>query len=323
MRILILPGNDRNGRRMGVGIGTLLFAGFLMVLLSSAIGLAAYRINVFLSKDMESTLDDVRIAELREELRERHWELLDRKDELVHARQEVQDHIDALGIKLGEIQAQMFRINALGQRLAEMSGIDKDEFDFSRNPGIGGLADETAAAESYDYPEFLARLDELQLMLQYDENRLSVMESLLMDDKISRTMFPDAWPVKGGWISSLFGYRSDPFTGKKAFHSGLDIAGRRGSAVQAAAAGVVTHSGSKRGYGKSVEIRHANGYSTRYAHCRGGVGRGRRQDREGTADRHGGEHRPLYRASPAFRGHQGRSSGQSEEVSPGFPLAAH
>jgi murein DD-endopeptidase MepM/ murein hydrolase activator NlpD len=267
MRILILRGNDRNGGRAGMGLGTLLFAGFLTVLLSTAIGLAAYRINVFLSKDMDSVLDDVRIAELREELRERHWDLLDRKDELAGARQEVQDHIDALGIKLGEIQAQMFRINALGQRLAEMSGIDKDEFDFSHTPGIGGIAEDGSTADSYEYPEFLARLDELQLMIQYDENRLAVMESLLMDEKISRTMFPDAWPVKGGWISSLFGYRSDPFTGKKAFHSGLDIAGRKGSAVQAAAAGVVVHAGRKRGYGNSVEIRHANGYSTRYAHA--------------------------------------------------------
>src|SRR5690606_34837156 len=105
------------------------------------------------------------------------------------------------------------------------------------------------------------------LRLQYDENRLAVMESLLIDKKVSRTMFPDAWPVKTGWMSSLFGYRSDPFTGRKAFHSGVDIAGRRGSSIQAAAAGVVIHAGRESGYGESVVVQHANGYSTRYAHA--------------------------------------------------------
>lgn len=267
MRIVILPGNDRNGRRAGLGVGTLLFTFFLMVLLSTAIGLAAYRINVFLSKDMDSVLDDVRIAELREELRERHWDLTDRKEELDAARSEVQNHLDALGIQLGELQAQMFRINALGQRLADISGLDQGEFDFEEAPGVGGIAENGDVLESYEYPEFLARLDDVQMKLQYDENRLSVMESLLMDKKVSRTMFPDAWPVKGGWLSSLFGYRNDPFTGRKAFHSGVDIAGRRDSPIQAAAAGVVVHAGKHAGYGQSVVVQHANGYSTRYAHA--------------------------------------------------------
>ncbi len=267
MRIVILPGHDRNGRRVGLGPVTLLVSLFLVVLLGAAIGLSAYRINVFLSKDMDSVLDDVRIAELREELRERRWDLVERKEDLAATRGEVQDHLDALGVRLGEIQAQMFRVNALGQRLTEISGIERGEFDFSSVPGTGGIAEDGAAGESYEYPEFLARLDDLAMQLQYDENRLAVMESLLMDKKVSRTMFPDAWPVKGGWLSSLFGYRSDPFTGKKTFHSGVDIAGRKDSPIQAAAAGVVVHAGRRAGYGESLVVQHANGYSTRYAHA--------------------------------------------------------
>jgi len=266
MRIVILPGDDRNGRA-GVGPLTLLFTLFLVVLLGGAIGLAAYRINVFLSGDMESVLDDVRIAELREGLRERRWDLVERKEDLESVRKEVQNHIDALGVRLGELQAQMFRINGLGQRLSELSGLEAGEFDFSIEPGVGGIPDESGSSESYEYPEFLARLDDIQLRLQYDENRLAVMESLLIDKKVSRTMFPDAWPVKSGWMSSLFGYRSDPFTGRKAFHSGVDIAGRRGSPIQSAAAGVVIHAGRESGYGASVVVQHANGYSTRYAHA--------------------------------------------------------
>lgn len=266
MRIVVLPGNDRNGRRVGLGVGALLFTFFLMVLLSGAIGLSAYRINVFLSKDMDSVLDDVRIAQLREDLRERHWELTARKEEIDAVRREVQNHIDALGVQLGSIQAQMFRVNALGQRLTEVSGLDQGEFDFSEVPGTGGFADQDAVSESYEYPEFLARLDDLRMQLQYDENSLAVMESLLMDKKISRTMFPDAWPVKGGWVSSLFGYRTDPFTGRRAYHSGMDIAARRQTPIQAAAAGVVVQAGRDGGYGETVLLQHANGYSTRYAH---------------------------------------------------------
>ncbi|KAA3632515.1 MAG: hypothetical protein DWQ08_03405 [Proteobacteria bacterium] len=267
MRIVILPGDDRNGRRAGIGLGMLLFTFFLMVLLSGAIGLVAYRIDVFLSKDMDSVLDDVRIAELREDLREQHWDLIERKDDLDAARREVQNHLDALGIKLGELQAHMFRINGLGQRLADISGLDQGEFNFDESPGVGGISDTGRPSESYEYPEFLARLDDVQMKLQYDENRLAAMEALLMDKKISRTMFPDAWPVKSGWMSSLFGYRTDPFTGRKAFHAGVDIAGRKGSPIQAAAAGVVVHAGKHAGYGHSVVVQHANGYSTRYAHA--------------------------------------------------------
>ena len=142
MRIVILPGNDRNGRRLGLGLGTLAFTFLLMVLLSAAIGLSAYRINVFLSTDMNSVLDDVRIAQLREDLRERSWELMERKEDLATVRKEVQNHLDALGVRLGEIQAQMFRINALGQRLADISGLDKGEFAFDSTPGTGGIPDE-------------------------------------------------------------------------------------------------------------------------------------------------------------------------------------
>ncbi len=266
MRILVLSDEGRNGRRMRIGLGLVLFTLGLVILLSGAIGLVAYRINVFLSKDMESVLDDVRIVQMREDLSDRHWDLVDRKEEITDVREEIQNHLDALGVKLGEFQAQMFRINALGQRLTEISGLDKGEFDFSTTPGTGGVAGDGEQSQSYEFPEFLARLDDVSMRLQYDENRLAVLESMLMDRKVNRTLFPDAWPVKGGWISSLFGYRSDPFSGKKAFHSGMDIAGRRGLPIQAAASGVVVQSGKRRGYGLSVELKHGNGFSTLYAH---------------------------------------------------------
>lgn len=265
MRLVIQTDNDRGGRRIRLGLGVVFFSLCLTILLSGAIGSAAYRINLFLSKDMESVLDDTRLVQLREDLSERRWDLIDRKEELGEARADIQRHIDALGVKLGEIQAQMFRLNALGQHLTEVASLNQGEFDFSTAPGVGGIGE--TATDSYEYPEFLARLDDVAMRLQYDENRLAALESLLMDKKINRTMFPDAWPVDGGWMSSLFGYRTDPFTGKRAFHAGVDIAGRKGAAIQAAAAGVVVHAGKRSGYGLSVQLKHANGYSTMYAHA--------------------------------------------------------
>ena len=265
MRLVIQTDNAQGDKRIRLSIGIVIFVVCLSTLLSAAIGLVAFRINVFLSKDMDSVLDDVRIVELREQLGERRWDLVDRKEEISDVRDDIQNRIDGLAVKLGEIQAQMFRLNSLGQRLTEVAGIEQsEEFDFSKTPGVGGVL---SSSESYQYPEFLARLDDVAMRLQHDENRLAVLESLLLDNKITRTMFPDAWPVDGGWMSSLFGYRTDPFTGKKAFHGGVDIAGRKGSAIQAAAAGVVTHSERKAGYGLSVKVRHAGGYTTVYAHA--------------------------------------------------------
>ncbi|MFT5115272.1 MAG: murein DD-endopeptidase MepM/ murein hydrolase activator NlpD [Parasphingorhabdus sp.] len=267
MRIVLLADDGSNGRGVRLGAGVAVFTLFLTILLSSAIGLMADRINSFLSKDMQSVLDDVRIVELREELKERHWDLVDRKEEIARTREEIRDRLNSLGLKFGQLQAQTFRLEAMGQRLTQLADVDPTEFNFHQAPGVGGVNPDGSPQESYEYPEFLAMLDQLQLKLQFDENGLSVLESLLMDQKNNQTMFPDAWPVKGGWISSLFGYRNDPFSGKKAFHAGVDIAGSSGSLIQAAASGIVVQSGKRSGYGNSVKIKHANGYTTLYAHA--------------------------------------------------------
>jgi len=73
-------------------------------------------------------------------------------------------------------------------------------------------------------------------------------------------------PVAGGWISSHFGRRQDPFTGRPAVHRGLDFAGLDNSAILAVAPGVVTWSGRRQGYGNVIEIDHGRGWVTRYGH---------------------------------------------------------
>ena len=96
--------------------------------------------------------------------------------------------------------------------------------------------------------------------------RLDALQLLLLDRNLEQERTPAGWPVNSGWISSGFGERNDPFTGKKARHNGLDFAGIKGSEIVAVASGAVTWSGSRQGYGKLLEIDHGNGYLTRYAH---------------------------------------------------------
>jgi murein DD-endopeptidase MepM/ murein hydrolase activator NlpD len=80
---------------------------------------------------------------------------------------------------------------------------------------------------------------------------------------------PNTLPASMDYISSGFGYRSDPFSGEGAFHAGLDFKGPFGAPIYAAAKGTVRFVGQKQGYGNCVEIDHGNGLMTRYAHMSG------------------------------------------------------
>jgi Membrane proteins related to metalloendopeptidases len=109
-------------------------------------------------------------------------------------------------------------------------------------------------------------LDDLTRQIKDRERQLSVLESMISTRNLSHQIVPGGRPVTQGWISSYFGHRADPFTGRKAFHRGVDFAGPAGAQVVAVASGVVTYTKERFGYGKTVEINHGNGYVTRYAH---------------------------------------------------------
>ncbi|NIM29020.1 MAG: peptidoglycan DD-metalloendopeptidase family protein, partial [Gammaproteobacteria bacterium] len=118
----------------------------------------------------------------------------------------------------------------------------------------------------FEVPDFLASLENLVRQLEDREPKLAVVEGTLMNRKLHAEVFPTGRPVKKGWISSVFGWRNDPINGKRAFHEGIDFAGRAESEVVAVAAGVVVWSGRRWGFGNTVEINHGNGYTTLYAH---------------------------------------------------------
>ena len=196
-----------------------------------------------------------------------HWQRLvqEQQMQIDAARKSARANLDALTLRLGRMQAQMLRLNALGNQLVEQASLDRDEFDFNNPPALGGPQD-TASLQSIDVPDFLSMLDELDTQMQDREQKLSVLDTLLMDQSLHKRVMPSGSPVRNGFISSRYGKRTDPFTGKKEFHKGVDFAGKAGSKVLSVADGVVSWAGQRAGYGNLVEIRHGDGYVTRYGH---------------------------------------------------------
>lgn len=185
--------------------------------------------------------------------------------ELDVARRQAEDNLQAIATRVGQMRAHVIRLDALGRRLTKMANLEDGEFNFGQLPAQGGpeLSIVTNEITSVD---FLGGLSDLDAMLADRGKQLGVLENLLLDRNLQEQIHPQGRPLKSGWISSFFGVRDDPFTGRKARHEGVDYAGKQGSEIIAVAAGVVTWSSDRFGYGNMVEIDHGNGYVTRYAH---------------------------------------------------------
>ncbi|WP_438970170.1 M23 family metallopeptidase [Methylophaga sp.] len=165
--------------------------------------------------------------------------------------------------QLGGLQAETIRLRMLSQRLAEIAGFNTAEFSLDEHPAQGGLDDEGMILSS----DALDRgIEQLSLDLESQGDTLAALEEYLITKDSIASGIPDGKPVEGGWVSSFYGYRVDPFNGKKTFHEGLDIAAKSGTPVNSVADGIVSWVGSRGGYGGLVEVDHGNGYVTRYAH---------------------------------------------------------
>jgi murein DD-endopeptidase MepM/ murein hydrolase activator NlpD len=172
---------------------------------------------------------------------------------------------DALAARLAELQAASTRLDALGERLAQIGQLSLDEFDFSSPPPVGG-PEEYQSIASTGGDELSSAIDALSDKLRRQASQLDALQSLMVNRQLEDDLTPSGWPVRKGWISSRYGERSDPFTGKRAQHQGLDFVGTRGTEVLSVASGVVIRAGKQGAYGNTVEIDHGNGYRTRYAH---------------------------------------------------------
>ena len=184
--------------------------------------------------------------------------------QLNHIRQEADANIDALSSRIGLLQAHVMRLDALGQKLVHMASIDKAEFDFDNTPAIGGP--ETITNKGLDPNELSQAIDQLSYELESRENQLVVLENLVLDENLQKEVQPSGRPITRGWISSYYGMRTHPLSGRREMHKGIDFAGKLGGPVIAVAKGVVTYAGKRYGYGNVIDIAHGNGYTTRYAH---------------------------------------------------------
>ena len=193
-------------------------------------------------------------------------ELQGARENIATIRQENEDTLDAMAIRIAQMNARMIRLDALGRRLTDMADLEDGEFDFNTPPALGGPEEPVATGSNIAVPEVVEAMQNLDIQLDNREAQLGVLESVIANQILKERVYPQGRPVNSGWISSYFGKRTDPFTGKAANHTGVDFAGRSGADVIAVADGVVTWSAKRYGYGMMVEINHGNGYATRYAH---------------------------------------------------------
>jgi len=196
-------------------------------------------------------------------------------DSLVSSAQEAQrrkteeflrENLNAMAVKLGQMQAQLMRLDALGERLSALAGLKPGEFRFNEAPGRGGAVS-SIPPQDFSMAEFNRHLDQLSRQMENRSDSLGILESQLFDAKVKKKLMPTIPPVDAGWSASSYGWRIDPFNGMLAMHEGVDFPVDIGTPVFAAAGGVVIYSGPHPQYGFLVEIDHGNDFTTRYAHC--------------------------------------------------------
>lgn len=172
--------------------------------------------------------------------------------------------LDALAVKLGEMQARVQRLDALGGRLVKLTGMKPSEFQFDQPPAQGGpllpLSEMSAARLD-------SQLDAMMHVIDDRSDKLTALNTLLMQNQLSRGMLPSVVPVTEGAYTSNFGWRIDPFTGQSAMHEGVDFMAEPGTAIHASAGGVVVYADTHAQYGNMVEVDHGNDIVTRYAHA--------------------------------------------------------
>jgi len=196
--------------------------------------------------------------------------------------------IAAYSQKLAEIQARMVRMDALGERITDIAGLDKGEFDFSHTPAVGGpgeldggeftavlaeveqagggLTPSSPEANNIISSDLQDLFAELEARMDNREQQLDLLRVMIVDRDLKRENTISGRPIAKGWLSSHYGKRTDPFNGRKVWHLGIDFAGKEGSDVIAVASGIVTRSEPYKGYGRLIEIDHGEGYVTRYGH---------------------------------------------------------
>jgi murein DD-endopeptidase MepM/ murein hydrolase activator NlpD len=254
MNVIFLSNREGRARQLNLAhpLTLSLIGGFVLVVLGSA-----FMLGVQLGRGDHQKLvlsDTVHLGDV----------LTQQTQQIAELKQQLQLRVDAMAMRLGEVNAHVIRLDALGKRLTEMADIDSREFNFDRDPPRGGASEgEGVSAQIPDLSAMLARLEQ---RVDLRQSQLAALENVILSRELKQEIHPEGRPVENGFISSYFGEREDPFDGEETFHKGVDFAGVKGSTVVAVAAGVVTWAGERSGFGKLIEINHGDGYVTRYGH---------------------------------------------------------
>lgn len=250
---IIVVSNDYRTRR-NVTLGWPHWLGLAAVLLAALV-LTATLAN-YLSLKYAATSDHPLIRRIL---------LADQHEQARERQQQIQDNVNSLAVKLGEMQAHMMRLDGLGERLAKIAGLKPQELpSATATSGRGGLATESTPLT---LDQFSAQLKELSRSIDVKVDQMTVLEALLVEGSAQRKFLPTLPPVENASFTSNFGYRIDPFTGHQSFHEGVDFAVETGTPINAAASGKVITAEFHPAYGKTIDIDHGNGLVTRYAHA--------------------------------------------------------
>ena len=284
MQIIVIP--DRLSKARTLNIYTRHLVASMMLALILLLGMTAglYWLSIRFATD-------IKIPVVQELV------LAAQQGEAERARQFVQQNLNAMAVKLGEMQAQLARLDALGDRLSTLAGIRPQEFRFSEAPGLGGAQPTALPPQNLSLAEFGEKLSMLSRNVENRTDMLGVLEAQLLEQAIKKKLMPTMLPVNAPFNASGFGMRIDPFTGQQAMHEGIDFLADLGSPIVAAAGGVVIFAGFHPQYGNMVDVDHGNDLVTRYAHAsklhvREGdvVQRGRRIADVGSTGRSTGPH---------------------------------
>ena len=257
MKVILVKDNTSKNSAVCFGGRKLLAGGIAaFVALPIALGLATYWVVSSIDRSLNPFVDpeyrmvvETRVAEQEQEMQK--------------TRKYVRQHLDVLGSRVGALQAQVSRINAVEMRIAEASGINLDDFQFEQEPAVGGTTLDNQITEQIDIENAMVTIEK---ELSRRESEIAAVDFLLSRNNLKSKQTPAGWPVQGGWVSSSFGSRMHPISGRKDFHRGVDIPGKSGADVLAVADGVVIRSKNNSSYGWMVEIDHGNGYTTLYSH---------------------------------------------------------
>jgi murein DD-endopeptidase MepM/ murein hydrolase activator NlpD len=254
LQIIVIPNRLSKARTLNVSTRHLLASlfGALVLLLGMTAGL--YWVTFRFAADIKVPL----VQELV---------LSAQQGEAERARQFVQQNLNAMAVKLGEMQAQLARLDALGDRLSTLAGIRPQEFRFSETPGLGGAQPTALPPQNLSLAEFGEKLYAVSRHMENRTDMLGVLEAQLFEQAVKKKLIPTMMPVNAPFNASGFGMRIDPFTGMQAMHEGIDFLADSGSPIRAAAGGVVIFAGFHPQYGNVVDIDHGNDLVTRYAHA--------------------------------------------------------